>query len=364
MGNKRQPVDRVFLGLVLIELFFGLVMLTSASGPLSYNHYHSSWIYVRHQFLAGAVPGLIGMWLLSRVDHRRWEKAAPYVMLAGLFLMILVFIPPFAANFGTARSWIMVGSFFTFQPVEFLKLAMIVYLAALAAAPGRTPKQIFLPAGLMFIAAAVLLAIQPDFGSLLILAAIFLIMVFSSGVPVSYLFATLLSGGGLFFAFAKSASYRAARLTVFLHPELDPQGIGYQINQSFLTIGAGGLWGIGLVNPQQMDSYLPQVMNDSIFSLIAGDLGFFFAVGFIVLIAAIFFRGLKIARESRDPFGRLVTIGVVSWLAVQSFLNIGAMIGLMPLTGVPLPLVSYGGTAMVMNLCSIGVVLSVSRGRG
>jgi len=363
MSNKRQPVDKVFLGLIIVELFFGLVMLTSASGPLSYHHYRSSWIYVRHQFLAGAVPGLIGMWILSRVDHRKWEKMAPFIMFAGLLLMVFVFIPPFAAGFGTARSWIMVGNFFSFQPVEFLKLAIIIYLAALAAAPSRTPKQIFLPAGMVFIAAAVLLALQPDFGSLLILAAIFLIMVFSSGVPLSYLFVTFLAGGGIFFAFAKSASYRVARLTVFLHPELDPQGIGYQINQSFLTIGSGGLWGIGLVNPQQIDSYLPQVMNDSIFSIIAGDLGFFFAVGFIVLIAAIFFRGLKIARESRDSFGRLVTIGVVSWLAVQSFLNIGAMIGLMPLTGVPLPLVSYGGTAMVMNLCSIGIVLSVSRGR-
>ena len=362
MTSKRQPVDKIFLALVLAELFFGIVMLTSASGPLSYEHYHSSWTYVWHQLKVGVAPGLIGMWILSRLDYRRWERAAPLIMLGGLFLMALVFVPGLAVGYGTARSWIMIGKLFSFQPVEFLKLAVILYVAALAAAPARSPRRIFLPAGFAFVVAAVLLALQPDFGSLLILAAIFLVMVYSAGVPFSYLFATIIAGGGVFFAFAKSASYRAARLTVFLHPELDPQGIGYQINQAFLAIGSGGLWGLGLGHSQQKYSYLPQVMSDSIYPIIAEELGFFFSLGLVVLIAAIFFRGLKIAREARDPFGRLTVIGIVSWLAVQSFLNIGAMLGLTPLTGVPLPLISYGGTAMVMNLCAVGVVLSISRG--
>jgi cell division protein FtsW len=362
MNKARQPVDKVFLALVLLELFFGLVMLTSASMPISYDHFHSSWTYVRHQFIVGVLPGLFGLWALSRLNYRRWERAAPFIMLTGLFLMVLVFVPFFAAGYGTAKSWLMIGKLFSFQPVEFLKLAMIIYLAALAAAPGRAPKQIFAPAGLMFVASAVLLALQPDFGSLLVLAAIFLVMVYSAGVPFAYLLATLLAGGGALYAFAKTASYRVARLMVFLHPELDPQGIGYQINQAFLAIGSGGLWGVGLGHSQQKYSYLPQVMNDSIFPIIAEELGFFFAAGVIALIVVIFFRGLKIARESRDPFGRLVALGVVTWLALQSFMNIGAMIGIMPLTGVPLPLISYGGTAMVMNLCAVGVVLSISRG--
>lgn len=364
MSNKRQPLDKVFLALVLLELVFGIVALTSVSGPLSYDRYHSTWTYVWHQVKAGVVPGLLGMWLLSRVDHRRIARWAPFVMIGALLLMVLVFIPPFASGFGSARSWLKVGSLFSFQPVEILKLALIVYLAALAGAPDRTPKQIFLPAGLVFCAAAVLLALQPDFGSLLVLAAIFFIMVYSASVPFAYLFATLAIGGAVFYAFAKTASYRVARLMVFLHPELDPQGIGYQINQAFLAIGSGGLWGLGLGHSQQKYSYLPQVMNDSIYPVIAEELGFFFALGLVVLIAAIFFRGLKIARNASDPFGRLATIGVISWLAVQSFMNIGAMMGLMPLTGVPLPLISYGGTAMAMNLCSIGIVLSISRGKG
>jgi cell division protein FtsW len=204
--------------------------------------------------------------------------------------------------------------------------------------------------------------LQPDMGSLLILAGIFFVMLFAAGVPFLYLGILAVAGGGAFFVFAKSAAYRAARLMVFLHPELDPQGVGYQINQAFLAIGSGGLFGVGFGHSQQKHSYLPEVMNDSIFPIIAEELGFFLALGLIVLIAAVFFRGLKIARGARDPFGRLLVVGIIGWLVIQSFLNIGAMLGLLPLTGVPLPLVSYGGTAIAVTLWSVGIVLSVSRG--
>jgi cell division protein FtsW len=363
MSNKRQPVDKVFLTLVLVELFFGFIMLTSASGPLSLGRFQSTWTYALHQLVGGIIPGLIGMWIFSRLDYRRWQRWAPQIFLAALALMVLVFIPGVSAGYGTANHWIMIGGFLSIQPVEVLKLAVILYLAALAA-NGRAPKETFIPSVLAFGACAVLLMLQPDMGSLIIVAAIFMIMIYSAGVPFAYLAGLAVAGGGASLAFAKSASYRAARLMVFLHPELDPQGIGYHINQAFLAVGSGGWFGLGLGNSQQKYSYLPEVMNDSIFPIIAEELGFFFALGLVVLIAVIFFRGLKIAKQTPDPFGRLVVIGVVSWLVVQSFLNIGAMIGLVPLTGVPLPLVSYGGTAMVMNLCSIGIVLSVSRGRG
>ena len=361
MTSKRQPVDKVFLTLVLVELFFGFVMLTSASMPLSYGRFHSSWSYMLHQLVEGIIPGLLGLWIFSRLDYHRWQRWAPQILLGALALMVLVFIPGISAKYGTANHWIMIGSFFSLQPVEVLKMALIIYLAALAA-KGRDPKEIFMPSVLAFGAGAVLLMLQPDMGSLIIVAAIFMIMIYSAGVPLAYLVGLAVVGGGASLAFAKSASYRAARLMVFLHPELDPQGIGYHINQAFLAIGSGGWFGLGLGHSQQKYSYLPEVMNDSIFPIIAEELGFFFALALVVLIAIIFFRGLKIAKAARDPFGRLVVIGVVSWLLIQSFLNIGAMLGLVPLTGVPLPLVSYGGTAMIMSLSSLGIVLSVSRG--
>ncbi len=362
MTGKRQPIDKVFLALVLAELFFGIIMLKSASGQLSFERFQNSWGYAWHQIYAGVIPGLVGMFVFSRIDYRRWERLAPLGMIIALALMVLVFVPGVAADFGTARSWIMVGPFFSFQPVEALKLAMVVYFAALFASPGRTPRQAFLPAGLSFGIGALLLLAQPDLGSLLILVAIFVIMVFSAGVPIAYLAGIMAVGGAALYAFARSASYRAARLMVFLHPELDPQGIGYQINQAFLAIGSGGLFGLGLGNSRQKYEYLPQVMDDSIFPVIAEELGFFFCLGFIALVAAIFFRGMRIARNARDKFGRLIVLGVMGWVAAQTFLNIGAMLGLVPLTGVPLPLISYGGTAMAITLCALGLVLSVSRG--
>jgi cell division protein FtsW len=363
MNDRRHPVDRIFLVLVLAELFFGLVVLKSASGPLAYERYHSSWGYVWHQFYAGVLPGLAGMWVLSRIDHRRIERLAPLIMVAALCLMAAVFIPGLAADYGTARSWVTLAGRASFQPVEFLKLALVAYLAALLSSANRTPREAFVPAGLALGGSALLLALQPDLGSLLVVVSIFMIAVFAAGVPFAYLAITIASGGAALYAFAKSASYRVARLTVFLHPELDPQGIGYQINRAFLAIGSGGFFGKGL-GYTSSNASLPQVMNDSIFPVIAQELGFFLAVGLVALVAAIFFRGLKIARSSPDSFGRLFVIGAVGWLAVQSFMNIGAMLGVVPLTGVPLPLVSYGGTAMAITLWTLGIVLSVSRNGG
>jgi len=360
MKARRPSVDKIFLLLILLELFLGLIVLKSASGALAYERYHSSWSYVSHQLFLGVLPGLIGMWILSRIDYRRWERWAPAIIIVTLAFMVGVFIPGFAAGYGTAKSWITFGGYVSFQPVEFLKLALVLYLAALLASPNRSPRQAFIPAIFAFGIGALLLALQPDLGSLLVLVAIFVAMVFSAGVPFAYLVATLLLGGGALYGFARSAAYRAARFTVFLHPELDPQGIGYQINQAFLVIGSGGLFGRGLGHTSEANMDLPQIMNDSIFPVVAQELGFFFAVGLVALVAAIFFRGLKIAQRA-DPFGRLVVIGAISWIAVQSFVNIGAMIGIVPLTGVPLPLISYGGTAMVANLWMLGIVLSVSR---
>jgi cell division protein FtsW len=156
MKKDRQPVDKVFLALVLVELFFGLMMLTSASMPLSYDRFHSGWYYARHQLLFGVIPGLAGLFVLSRIDYRRWQRLAMPVMVAALFLMIMVFVPGLAAGYGTAKSWIMVGGLFSIQPVEFLKLALVVYIAALAARAGRAPREIFMPAVMAFGASAIL----------------------------------------------------------------------------------------------------------------------------------------------------------------------------------------------------------------
>jgi len=157
------------------------------------------------------------------------------------------------------------------------------------------------------------------------------------------------------------APYRAARLMTFLHPELDPQGIGYHINQAFLAIGSGGFWGRGFGMSRQKFQYLPEVAGDSIFAIIAEELGFFF--GFILVFAYLYlmYRGFKIAQKAPDNFAKLLVVGVISWILIQSFVNIGAMVGLLPLTGVPLPFISYGGTAMAVLMGACGIVINISR---
>ncbi len=361
MNARRAPFDRVFFALVIAEVLFGFIMLASASGPLSFSRFNDSWYYARHQLFYGIIPGFIALLIACRVDYHRLGRAALPILTGSLILMLLVFIPGLAAEFGTAKSWIVVLGAFSFQPVEVVKLAFIIYVAALCSR-ALGARQAIAPVVFVFAIVGALLILQPDLGSLILFAAVLLLMFFSAGLPFHYVLGGAVTAAGMFYLFIHNAPYRAARLNVFLHPELDPQGIGYQINQALLAIGSGGIFGLGLGHSRQKFQYLPEVMGDSIFPIVAEELGFIFASGLIVLIAAIFFRGMRIASGAHDSFGRLLTIGMVCALTVQSFLNIGAMVGLLPLTGLPLTFVSYGGTAMVASLAAAGMILNVSRG--
>ncbi len=358
----RYKCDRVFLLLIIANVIFGAMMLASASAPISLSRFHNTWFYIWHQLYAGVFPGLFFMWLLSRIDYRVYKKYSLFIFIGALVLMLLVFIPGISASYGTARSWLNIAGI-SLQPAELLKIAFILYAAALLSGDeNKKSGAAFFTALLALGVVAVVLVFQPDLGSLLLFCAAFISLVIAAGSPLFYVFSVTVAGLAALYAFAKAAPYRAARLTVFLHPELDPQGIGYQINQALLAIGSGGIIGLGLGHSRQKFAYLPEVINDSIFPIISEELGFIFSAAYIVLIVAIFMRGLKIARGASDNYGRLVVIGIVSWLLCQSFLNIGAMLGILPLTGLPLPFVSYGGTAMIATLAAVGIVLSVSRG--
>ena len=186
-------------------------------------------------------------------------------------------------------------------------------------------------------------------------------MLFIARVPKMYLFVLGTLGAVVLVAMIFAAPYRMQRLTVFLHPELDPQGVGYHINQAFLAVGSGGFWGLGLGNSLQKYQYLPEVSADSVYAVMAEELGFLFSAGLIILILAVVWRGLKIAKNTEDDFGKLLVVGIITWLAWQSFLNIGAMVGIMPLTGVPLPFVSHGGSALMTTLAAAGIVANVSK---
>jgi cell division protein FtsW len=361
LDKKNGPIDKLFLILLAAEIVLGMIFLFSASASRSYAEYRNSWHYFFHQFYAGFLPGVAGMYLIVKIGYRRLLRWAPVLAVTALILMILVFVPGIGREVNGARSWLNFG--FSFQPVEFLKLAAVIFFAALFAKNEQRLAGAFWPLGVFFVTAFLLLVKQPDLGSLVIFSGIVFIMIFAAGLPYRYLFFVLAAGGGALYYFARSAAYRIDRLMVFLHPELDPQGVGYQVRQGYLAIGSGGLFGLGLGHSLQKEAFLPEAIGDSIFSVIAEEMGFIFTVLFVVLIGIIIWRGLIIAGRAEGLAGKTIATGVISWFGVQSFLNIGAMLGLVPLTGVPLPLVSYGGSAMVVILWGFGLVLSVSKDR-
>lgn len=363
LGIENRRADRVFLIYLSIIILFGLACLMSASGPLGVAKFNDAYFYVKKQFLFGLLPGAVLFLAFAKIDYHRWQKWSWVLYVGCLVLLGLVFVPGIGIVINHSKSWVGVGPF-SFQPAECAKLVLIIMLAHVL-----TSKQYdwddwqssILPVLAVIAPAFLLVVAQPDVGTLSIMAMTVLTMLYVAGVPSKYLTLIVLAGVLSLVALVYAAPYRAQRFTTFLHPELDPQGVGYQMNQAFLAVGSGGFWGLGFGHSRQKFQYLPEVNADSIFAVIAEEVGFIWSAGLIILIVLITFRGLKIAKGSPEAFGGLLATGIMVWFAWQSFLNIGAMVGALPLTGVPLPFVSHGGTALMMALASAGLVTNISK---
>lgn len=358
---RRKP-DYTFLVLVGVLLLVGLLVLSSASSPTGLDRFGDSYYFVRRQLLYGVLPGVAGLLLLSRMDYRKWKGGTWVFLGVTLLLLLLVFIPGLGASFGRTRNWILAGGV-SLQPAELAKLSFIAFLASYFGArhPDALTLRALIPTACGALAVFALIALEPDVGMLMIFFFIAAALAMAAGLPWKALAGGFAAAGAAIFALIKVAPYRAARLTAFLHPELDPLGIGYHINQAFLAIGSGGLWGVGLGRSRQKFQYLPEVTADSIFAVLAEEFGLIFTLLCVALMVALFLRGVHIARNATDRFGQLLVVGVIAWFALQSFINIGAMVGLLPLTGIPLPFVSHGGTALASALWGAGIVLSVSK---
>lgn len=360
---RRGTTDKTFLVMLAAIVAFGVVALTSASGPVAYQKFGDAYWYVKHQVFFGILPGAVLFFIASRIDYHFWQRHAVAVFGASLVLLVAVFLPGIGNAYGTtSHSWIDIAGI-SFQPIEAAKFGLLAFLAALFG-PGtrdlRDMQQGLLPFLASLGAVSLLVILQPDLGSLSVIAAIAFIVFFLAGAPWTQLAGLFGAGVLALGVLIKSAPYRAARLMTFLHPELDPQGIGYHINQAFLAIGSGGWFGLGLGHSRQKYMYLPEVVGDSIFAVMAEELGFVLSVAVIVLLVAFVLRIVKIAKEAPDGFGRLLCAGAAAWVFVQTVFNIGSMVGLMPITGLPLPFVSYGGTSMMMLLAVMGVVANVA----
>ena len=366
MQSRGQgTMDYILLAIVSGIILFGLIILLSASSPNGYHQFGDSYYYLKHQVIFGLIPGIAGLIAFSRIPYTFWKKHAWNLLLISIGLLVLVFIPGFAAGIGTSHSWISIGGVFSLQPSEIVKLTFLFYLAAWLGARDehgvRDMNSGFIPFLLSLGVITLLMILQPDTGSMSIIAAMSLIVYFVAGAPLGYLGGLIAAGVGGLGLLISTSSYRAARITTFLHPELDPKGIGYHINQALLALGSGGFFGLGYGHSLQKFQYLPEVAGDSIFAIIGEEMGFLFTTLTIAMFMVLLWRLVGIAKQAPDKFAKYLTIGIAAWLVSQAFENIGSMAALMPITGVPLPFISYGGTSMVITMCAIGVVLNVSK---
>lgn len=366
MPNKRsQSIDFILLAIIVVLVLFGLIMLTSASAPSGYAEFQDSYYFIKHQLVFGLIPGVAGLVIASQIPYTFWKKHAWHFLLVSIVLLVLVFIPGLSAGIGTAHSWINVGGLFTVQPSEFVKLTFLFYMAAWLAGRGKEGvKDVhsgFVPFVSVLGVIVLLLVLQPDVGTMSIIAAMALVVYFVAGAPLVYVGGLIAAGIAGLAVLIGMAPYRAARFTTFLNPQLDPQGVGYHINQALLAIGSGGVFGLGYGHSRQKFQFLPEVASDSIFAVIAEELGFIVATAIILLFLGFLWRAMQIANSAPDDFAKYVTVGVAAWVTIQAFINIGSMVGVLPMTGVPLPFISYGGTSLVVSLFAVGVVLSISR---
>ena len=362
MKSKQKP-DQILTTTVFALLVFGLVMLSSAGIAISQQRFGDSYYFFKHQLFYGVLPGLFLMFLVQKIDYHFWKKFAFLFFVVNLVFLVLVFIPGLGLNFQGASRWIKLGPF-SFQPSEMLKLSLIIYLAAWLETKrekGTDFFEGFLPFLAIVGVVGFLIIKQPDMGTLGIVALIAMSVYFMSGARFHHLAAMFGLGALAFLALVKFESYRMSRLLVFLHPEMDPRGIGYQINQALLAIGSGGLFGLGLGHSRQKFNYLPEPVGDSIFALIAEEIGLIGAAALVLLFVVFAMRGLKIAKSAPDTFGRLVAIGVTCWVIFQALINISAISGIIPLTGITLPFISYGGTSIVFLMIGMGILLNISK---
>ena len=356
-------MQKRLLFITLILLAFGLIVLSSAGIIEGDKKFGSPYYYLNKQFLYGVIPGLLLFFLFSKVDYKFWRKISFLVLFASLLLMILVFVPDFGIGLKGANRWVSLWGL-SFQPSEILKLSMVIYLAAWFGSRDERIKNWSYSAAPFFVVISfigLLLAMQPDVGTLAVVVLISLGVYFAAGSNLKHLFAIvaifLIAMAGIIFI----EPYRLNRIKTFFDPSLDPRGISYQLNQSLIAIGSGGLLGNGYNESTQKWGFLPEVVNDSIFAVVVEELGFAGAMVLVGLFIFLSYTLISIAKLTSEKFGRLLTIGMSTWIVGQAFINIAAVSGLAPLTGIPLPFISHGGTAVMALMAGLGIVSNIAR---
>jgi cell division protein FtsW len=358
-----QQLEYHLLVLVTLALVaFGLVMVYSASSARALLGSDDPAYYLKRQALY-ALIGLVALVFLSRTDYRRLRHAAGTLVGASFVLLVAVLVVGTAVN--GARRWIPIAGL-TFQPSELAKLALALWVSAfLARRPApKALGELVRPIGLVVGAACALILVEPDLGSALAVAIMVGAVLLVSGTPVRILFTTGGLAGALVLAAIWLEPYRRARIFSFIDPWHDPQGAGFQSVQAMIALGSGGIFGVGLGESVQKIYYLPEASTDMIFAIIGEELGLVGVFGVIAAFALFAYAGLNIALRCRDPFGKRLAVGLTALVCGQAAVNVSAVMGLAPLTGVPLPFVSYGGSSLVVGLASVGILLNIAVNHG
>ena len=364
----KGPIDLPFFILVMLLTGVGLVMLLSASFPSAYyetDGQNPMSYFIRQGVFA--IMGVAAMLFIGKINYQRFRGLAKPLLYLAVILLILVIVPgnPLAITRNNATRWLGIpGTSLQFQPSEIAKLAVVIYFAD-SISKKKDRMQTFrygiAPYAVLLIVLAALVGIEPHLSGAILIMGAGAVMMLVGGIHWRRVGLAMGAAGLLLYLVLGVIGYNASRIEMWHNPWLDPQGAGYQLRQSLITIGSGGLWGVGLGKSRQKFLYLPEEHNDFIFAIVCEELGLIGATVIMLLFAALILRGFWIALHARDRFGSLMVVGVMTLVGLQTFLNIGVVTGLLPTTGISLPFFSYGGTALSIQLAEMGIVLSVSR---
>ena len=357
-----RPTVALLLGSTAFLVAIGLLMVLSASSVSAFAQYGDSFVFVQRQ-AAYAVVGVGALLLTSRMRPEAWRRLAWPFLLVTVAMLVFVLVPSAGIEaYGSSR-WFQLGPV-TVQPSELAKLSLVVFAAALLARKwGRLDDLGHLAIPLLPVCAIVLamVMLQPDLGTTVILAGAVFLLLFAAGVRLRYLSFAGLVGAAVGAGLIMSADYRRIRFLSFLDPWEDAKSTGYQLVQSLIALGSGGWTGVGLGASRQKWQYVPNAHNDFVFSILGEELGLIGEIVVLVAFCTLIYAGLKIATRTTDVFSRLLAAGIVSWFGMQALINLGAVTGLLPITGVPLPFLSYGGSSLVVSLAAVGVLVAIAR---
>ncbi len=354
--SQKRGIDLYIVLSVVVLTIFGLLMIFESSNVSAFRDFGDKYHFVKDQITWG-ILGFIGIIIAYTIDYHKYYKLTVPMMLITILLLLLVFVPGIGVKALGARRWIGIGGI-SLQPAELAKLSLAIYLSAWFS---TKEKGRFLPFLLLVGLVTGLVILEPDLGTSIIILSLSAIVYFSSGASLLHFLLLIPAAAASIIVLAVTSPYRLKRLTTFLNPENDPLGASYHIRQILISLGSGGLFGLGLGGSRQKYEFLPEATTDSIFAIIGEEFGFLGSLILLFIYIYLLYKIFKIIKRAPDRFGFLLGCGILGMLAMQIIINLGSMTALFPLTGVPLPFISYGGSNLIISLISVGILLNIGK---